>query len=144
MFEFIRTHKRLMQFILLLFIIPSFAFVGIQSFSRFRESDNAVAKVAGQSITQQEWDAAQRDQMARLRQMLGAQFDQKMFDTPEAKQGILENLIAQKALSAEVVRSHLSVTDQTLQSTIVTIPGLTTADGKFDHERYTSLLAAQG
>ena len=144
MFEFIRTHQRLMQFLLLLLIFPSFAFFGLESYTRFSERDNAVAKVAGQSITQQEWDAAQREQMERFRQMLGSQFDPKMFDTPEAKQSILDNLIVQRVLAHEVVRNHLLVSDQALQQTILGMPGLTTADGKFDGERYKSLLAMQG
>jgi peptidyl-prolyl cis-trans isomerase D len=144
MFEFIRTHQRLMQFALLLFIFPSFAFVGIEGYSKFREGDNSVAKVAGKSITKQELDAAQREQMERFRQMLGAQFDPKMLDTPEAKQNILDNLIAQRVIAAEAVRNHLSVSDQTLQQNILAIPGLIGADGKFDSERYQSLLAAQG
>src|SRR5438046_317440 len=133
-----------MQFVLLLFIIPSFALVGIQSYSKFSDSDNAVAKVAGQSISQQEWDNAQREQMDRFRQMFGAQFDPKMFDTPAARKGVLDNLIAQRALAAEAARSHLAVSDQSLQQTILAIPGLIGADGKFDSERYKSLLAAQG
>ena len=112
MFEFVRTHQRLMQFVLLLFIFPSFAFFGLESYTRFRDGDNAVANVAGQPITQQEWDAAQREQMERFRQMFGAQFDPKMFDTPEAKQSILDNLIAQRALAAEAARDHLSVSDK--------------------------------
>ena len=144
MFEFIRTHQRLMQFLLLLLIFPSFAFFGVESYTRFREHDNAVARVAGNSITQQEFDAAQRAQMDRLRQMFGAQFDPKMFDTPEAKQAILDNLIAQRVLAATAARNHLSVSDRTLQQTILAIPGLTTADGKFDADRYKSLLAMQG
>src|SRR3569832_1300943 len=125
MFEFIRTHQRLMQFVLLLLIFPSFAFFGLEGYSRFREGDHAVAKVGGQSITQQELDAAQRQQMDRFRQMFGDQFDAKMFDTPEARQGILDNLIAQKALAAEAARDRLTVSDQTLQQTILGIPGLT-------------------
>ena len=144
MFEFIRTHQRLMQFALLLFIFPSFAFFGLQSYSRFREHENAVAKVAGQPITQQEWDAAQRRQMERLQQMFGAQFDQKMFNTPEAKQGVLDTLITQRVIATEAAREHLSVSDRALQETILGIPGLTGPDGKFDVERYKSLLAAQG
>ena len=133
-----------MQFVLLLFIFPSFAFVGLEGYSRFRDSENAVAKVAGQTITQQEFDAAQRDQMERFRQMFGAQFDPKMFDTPEAKRGILDNLIAQRALAAEAQRDHLAVSDQALQQTILAIPGLTSEDGKFDSERYKAMLAMQG
>ncbi|HEY0846087.1 MAG TPA: peptidylprolyl isomerase, partial [Noviherbaspirillum sp.] len=37
-----------------------------------------------------------------------------------------------------------SVSDQTLQQTILSIEGMTGPDGKFDVERYKSLLAAQG
>lgn len=144
MFEFIRTHRRLMQFALLLFIFPSFAFFGLEGYTRLREGDNAVAKVAGQSITQQELDAAQREQMERFRQMLGEQFDPKMLDTPEAKQNILESLIAQRLLALEAAKSRLSVSDQALQQSILAVPGLIGADGKFDVERYKSLLAAQG
>ncbi len=144
MLEFIRTHRRLTQFILLLFIIPSFAFVGLESYSRFRDGGNAVAKVAGQAITQQEFDAAQREQIERYRQMLGAQFDQKMFDTSEAKQNILDGLIAQRVLSNELSRNNITVSDQALQKTILGMPGLTTSSGQFDSDRYKSLLAAQG
>ncbi|CAL61904.1 putative peptidyl-prolyl cis-trans isomerase D, ppiD-like [Herminiimonas arsenicoxydans] len=144
MFEFIRTHRRLMQFLLLLIILPSFAFVGLESYTSMGDASNTVAKVADQTITQPEWDAAQREQMSRFRQMFGDQFDAKMFDTPEAKQEILNNLIAQRVLTAEAKRNKLAVTDQALQQTIVNMGGLTTADGKFDVERYKAILAAQG
>lgn len=143
MFDFIRTHQRLMQFLLLLVIFPSFALFGLESYTSMGDSSTTVAKVDGQPITQPEWDAAQRDQMERFRQMFGEQFDPKMFDTPEAKQEVLENLIAQRVLAAEAKREKLSVSDQTLQQTIMGM-GLTTADGKFDIERYKTLLAAQG
>ncbi|MBB5198378.1 peptidyl-prolyl cis-trans isomerase D [Glaciimonas immobilis] len=133
-----------MQFLLLLLIIPSFALVGLQSYTSFGDSANAVAKVAGQSITQQELDAAQRQQMERMRQMFGDQFDAKMFDTPAAKQGVLDNLIAQRAQMAAVTREHLMVSDLTLQQTLLGIPELHGADGKFDNDKYRSLLAAQG
>jgi peptidyl-prolyl cis-trans isomerase D len=104
MFEFIRTHRRLMQFLLLLIILPSFAFVGLESYTSMGDASNTVAKVGGQTITQPEWDAAQREQMERFRQMFGEQFDAKMFDTPEAKQEVLNNLIAQRVLAAEAKR----------------------------------------
>lgn len=144
MFDFIRTHQRLMQFVLLLFIFPSFVFFGLEGYTRLSEGGNAVAKVAGNSITQQELDAAQREQMERFRQMFGAQFDPKMLDTPEAKQEILDGLIAQRVVAAEAAKSRMSVSDQTLQQNILAMPGLTGPDGKFDVERYKSALAAQG
>lgn len=143
MLEYIRTHRRMMQFLLLLFIVPSFAFFGLEGYSGFRDRGNAVAKVAGQTITQQELDAAQREQMERFRQMLGDRFDPKMLDTPEARQSILEGLIAQRAIAAEAARNNLVVSDRTLQQTILDIPGLIGPDGKFDMERYKSMLATQ-
>ena len=114
MFEFIRTHKRLMQIFLMLLIVPSFVLVGVSSYGNKGDDANAVANVDGQKITQQEWEQAQRQQMDRYREMYGAQFDQKMFETPEAKQAILDNLIAERALGGEIARNHLTITDATL------------------------------
>lgn len=144
MFEFIRTHQRLMQFLLLLFIFPSFAFFGLEGYSRLTDGDNAVAKVAGQTITKEEWDAAHRQQLDRMRQVYGNQFDAKLFDTPDTRRAILENLIAQRALGAEVTANKLSVPDSLLQQSILQIPGLVKPDGTFDNEQYRVLLAAQG
>jgi peptidyl-prolyl cis-trans isomerase D len=144
MFEFIRTHQRLMQFLLLLIIFPSFAFFGLEGYTRMSGGGNAVAKVAGIPITQQELDAAHQEQMQRYRQMLGGQFDPKMFDTPQARQNQLDGLIAKRVLAVEAARSHVGVSDQALQQAILAIPELIGADGKFDGERYKQILAAQG
>jgi len=144
MFDFVRTHQRLMQFILLLLIFPSFVFVGLQSYTNSQQGDDAVAKVAGQSISKAEFDEAQRRQTEQLRQMLGGQFDPKMFDTPQQRKNLLDSLIAQKALAAEAARSNLLASDQAVQQAILGMEGLTTPDGKFDNDRYKSLLAMQG
>ncbi|MDC8756725.1 SurA N-terminal domain-containing protein [Janthinobacterium fluminis] len=143
MFEFIRTHQRLMQFLLMLLIVPSFALVGISGYQSVGDDATTIAKVDGQPITQLQWEAAQRQQMDRYRQMLGERFDQKMFDTPEAKQDILDNLIAERAVGAEVARSHLNVSDASIKKVIMETPGLTLPDGSFDLERYKAILAAQ-
>ena len=144
MLEFIRTHQRLMQFILLLIIFPSFAFLGIESYLRMSDKEPPVAKVAGQSISQGEWDAAQARQAERFKQIFGEQFNPSMFDSPEAKQDVLENLLAQKAMSAYVVDNNLSVSNDTLRNTILEIPGLKNPDGQFDKQRYQQLLVVQG
>ncbi|MES2073515.1 MAG: SurA N-terminal domain-containing protein [Pseudomonadota bacterium] len=143
MFEYIRTHQRVMQFLLLLVIFPSFVAGGVFSYKSF-QADSGMATVGGKSITRQEFDAAQREQIERLRQMYGAQFDTKLLNTPEARKGILDNLIAQHALTAEVAKNHLSIPDQVLQQAILSTPGLAKADGSFDGERYKSILASQG
>ncbi len=143
MFEYIRTHQRLMQFLLLLIIFPSFVAGGVFSYKSFQDG-GGVATVGGKSISQQEFNIAQREQIDRMRQMYGAQFDSKMLNTPEARKSILDNLIAQHALNAEVAKNHLSIPDQVLQQNILSTPGLVKPDGSFDAERYKSILASQG
>lgn len=144
MFEYIRTHQRLMQLLLLLIIFPSFAFFGIESLTRSSSADNAVATVAGQPISRQEFDNAQRNQLERLRQAYGQNIDQQLLNTPEAKKNTLDELIAKKTLAVEVANTRLAVANTVLQKAILATPGLSKPDGSFDNDRYKSLLAIQG
>ncbi|MYM67416.1 peptidylprolyl isomerase [Pseudoduganella sp. FT55W] len=141
MFEFIRTHQRLMQILLAIVIVPSFAFVGIGSYKSFGDDAGTIAKIDGKPLTQQEFDNAVRNKLDTYRQRLGAQFDQKMFDTPEFKQTVLDELIAQRAVAAEVIHSNLSVPDAQLQKTIIEQFG---GAANFNKETYIQMLAAQG
>ena len=143
MFEFIRNHQRLMQLLLLLLILPSFVLVGVSSYND-RGSNDGVATVDGKTITQQEWESAQRRQIEQARQQMGAQFDQKQFDTPEAKQAVLDQLVAERAVNAEVARSNLTVSDAVLQKAILDIQAFRKPDGSFDLAQYKAALAAQG
>jgi len=142
MFEFIRTHQRLMQFLLLLLILPSFVLVGVSSY-RDRGADDGVASVDGKTITQQEWESAQRRQIDQARQSMGARFDQKLFDAPEAKQAVLDQLVAERAINAEATRAHLTVTDDALRRAIADIGAFRKPDGSFDVEQYKAVLASR-
>ena len=143
MFDFIRNHQRMMQFLLLLLILPSFVLVGVSSY-RDRASDDGVASVAGKTITQADWDNAQRRQLDQARAALGARFDQKRFETPEAKQALLDQLVAERAVEAEATQANLTVSDAALQKQILAIPAFRKPDGSFDKEQYQTILAAQG
>jgi len=144
MFDFVRNNKRILQGVLLLLIIPSFVLVGVESYQNRGDSNNGVASVDGRSITQQEWDDAQRRQIDQARQQMGPQFDQKLFETPEAKREVLENLVAERAVNAEIARSHLTISDQALVSAIQSSTGFKKPDGSFDMDGYKAALAAQG
>lgn len=143
MFEFVRTHQRWLQAILLLLILPSFVALGVQGYASF--ADGVAAKVAtvdGRSITQGEWDAAVRDQAERVRRE-NPQVDAKLLDTPEAKQQALENLVTQRVVFSAVVNQHLEVADARVQSVFARSPALAmlrTPEGKPNK----TLLAAQG
>ncbi|WEF34484.1 SurA N-terminal domain-containing protein [Pseudoduganella chitinolytica] len=147
MFEFIRTHQKLMQILLAIVIVPSFVLVGVSGYESFGDDATTVAKVNGQSVTQQEYDQALRRQLDQYRQRLGTQFDQKLFDTPEFRQSVLDNLIAQRAIVAEASRSHLGAVDAAVQRAVAEslqdIPGMFKADGKLDEEKAANLIASQ-
>jgi peptidyl-prolyl cis-trans isomerase D len=132
-----------MQFLLLLLILPSFVLVGVSQYDK-RDSNDGVASVDGRKITQQEWDAAQRRQIDQARQMMGPKFDQKLFDTPEAKQEILDGLVAERAVNAEVARKHLTAGPDSLMKGIQEMTGLNKPDGSFDLDAYKRFLTAQG
>jgi peptidyl-prolyl cis-trans isomerase D len=137
MFEFIRNHQRWMYAILLLLIVPSFVLVGVSSYTDKGSDANTVATVDGQKITQQEWDNAMRAQIERYRQAMGANFDQKMLETPEAKKAVLDNLINERVISQTVAREHLTVTDGVLAA-------LYANEFKGDVEQYKAVAAQRG
>ena len=137
MFDFFRRHTRALQFLLVLLIFPSFVFFGIQGYSRFAGNENqTVAKVAGQGITQIEWDRAMREQIERAqRQMPG--IDAKVFETPEMKRLSLEALVRERVLLATADKLHLVTTDDRLQRLFVSDPqfaALRNSDGSVNRD----------
>lgn len=143
MFEFIRSHRRWMQLILLLLIVPSFFLVGIQGYDSFMRQEPELATVAGQPISRAEFDQAHRNQLEQYRQRLGAQFDPAVVDTPALRESLLNQLINQRLLANVAVDNRFSVSDETLRNTIAAIPEVQD-NGRFSPERYRQVLAAQG
>lgn len=143
MFDFVRQHSRLMLGLIVLLIIPSFVFFGIDGYSRMSEGGNAtVAKVDGKAVTQAEWDMAHRRAVENMRQrMPGA--DASLFDSPQARQQSLDGLVRERVLLAAANSAHLFPTDERLQRLFVTDPqfaAIRNPDGTVRKE----LLVAQG
>ena len=146
MFDFVRKHNRLMQFLLLLLIFPSFVLFGIEGYSRFRDQGQTVAEVDGQKITQDEWEAAHKAEVERLRAN-NPKIDTKLLDSPQLRYASLERLIQQRVLAAVATSQRLSVGDARLARELRESPaiaGLRKPDGSLDMERYRQLAAAQG
>jgi len=146
MFDFVRKHTRVMQFLLFLLIFPSFVLFGLEGYNRFREGGATVATVDGHSITQAEWDAAHRSQVERMRSSM-PNVDVKLFDTPEAKYSTLERLVRDRLLQVAASQLRLGASDALLAAELQqnpTIAALRRADGTLDIERYRQLLATQG
>ena len=115
MFDFFRKHTRVLQFLLVLLIFPSFVFLGIQGYSgSLADDNNTVANVAGQKITRNEWENAQREQIERVRRQM-PNVDPKVFDTPDMRSQALDVVIRQRVTLAAADKLNLITTDDRLK-----------------------------
>ena len=143
MFESVRTHRRWMMLFMLVLIFPSFVFFGIQGYNSFIGGENALAKVDGSPVTQQEFDQAQRERIERLRQQFGPDFDPRLLDTQEARASILDGLVLNRALANEANKSGVVISTDRLREIIASVPGFQ-EDGKFSYDKYKAYVASQG
>lgn len=147
MLDFVRNNRRLMLLLLLVLVFPSFVFFGVESYSRFMDSSHDAAKVDGRTITVQEVDNVVRDQTERMRQMLGNNYDPRMFESAAARQSVLDQLILQRVVADATAKKNLTVSNEQLRQAIESIPAIAQLrgpDGKFDEKAYIQLLAQQG
>lgn len=138
MFDFVQEKKRFVYIILAMMVLP-FAFFGVDS---YRHSGNAEspAMVNGAKISAQELESSVRQQQEQLRQRMGPSFDPALFDTPEMKRAVLDNLVAQRLLLEQAKDARLTVTDEQMAQLIGTIEAFQDG-GKFDKKRYETVLA---
>src|SRR5262249_8328616 len=118
------------------------AFFGVDYYFRGAARAEDVAVVAGHEITQQDFAESLREQRDRMRQMMGPNYDPSMFDDPEVRYSVLEQLIDRRLMQDQAQRDRLRVTDTQLAQFISEIPAFQ-VDGKFSHERYEQLLQTQ-
>jgi len=141
MFDFVHEKKRLVQIVLALIVLP-FAFWGVDSYRQSGNSAEVVATVNGTKINRQEFEGALRQQQNRLRQMLGANFDEGMLDNPEMRRAVVENLVAQRLLFERARSAGLVVSDEQIAQIIQGIEAFQD-NGKFDKQRYETALSGQ-
>ena len=141
MFDLIHHHKRAVQIILALITLP-FAFFGVDYYFRQGDATPNIATVAGEKITQAQFNESIAEQQDRMRQQLGRNFDIAMFDNPEVRYSVLEQLISQRLLQDKARRELFRVSDTQLQQVIGQLP-VFQYDGQFSAERYKQVLASQ-
>ena len=141
MFDFVHKNKRLLQIVLGIMIIP-FAFFGLDSYTRSMRGGDDVASVDGQAITAREFSEEHRQQLDRVRGILGRGADVSGFDTPDARSGLLDSMIDRRVLAAAAFRSHLTISDEQLRELISGMQAFQ-VDGRFSKPSYDALLLAQ-
>jgi peptidyl-prolyl cis-trans isomerase D len=146
MFDSVRKHKRILQFVLLLLVVPSFVLFGIEGYMRNQDQGAVVARVDGQDITQLEWDNAHRQEVDQLRRSMPS-LDAQLLDSPQAKYASLERLVRSRVLQAAAKSLQLTPSDQRIANTLAedpSIAALRRADGTLDIQRYRELVGLQG
>jgi peptidyl-prolyl cis-trans isomerase D len=141
MFDLVTKHKRAAQVILFLMTIP-FAFFGVDYYFRGANTADAVATIGKDRITQAEYDQALRDQQQRARQMMGGSFDPAMFDNPEVRFAVLDQIVNEHLLAAKARDQRFRVSDVQLREMISSIPAFQDG-GKFSGDRYEMFLVGQ-
>ena len=119
MFDSIRSHRRWLMLFMLVLIFPSFVFFGIQGYNSYgrtkrcaRHGRRRAHHAAGISTLHC------ATAPSALRQSLGANFDPKLLDTPEARAAMLDRLVLDRALPTEATQSNLVVTEDRLREFI--------------------------
>ncbi|MES2959422.1 MAG: SurA N-terminal domain-containing protein [Pseudomonadota bacterium] len=147
MFDFVRSHSRVLFFVIVLLIFPSFVFFGVQGYTQFNDpAGAAVAKVDGQKISRAEWDAAHRRQAEQMRRQM-PNLDAAFYDSPEVKRETLDSMVRERVLLTAANRAHLSVSDERLQRELMSIPQLAALrrpDGSMDVAAYKVMIESQG
>jgi peptidyl-prolyl cis-trans isomerase D len=126
-------------------LIISFGFWGIYTRSPFFQDQSpqaVVASVGDQEINAQQLQAAVTPAIDRLRAQFGGTLDMaqaKQLGIPEA---VLNQLIDESLLNQETAHLHLDLSDDVIRNAIFSNPSFIGPDGKFDHDKFNQLLAA--
>ena len=111
MFDFVRSHNRVLQVVLGIIIIPTFGIVGLSSYLQTNEEALAVASVDGREISRAEWQAQRRTDIDTIRNR-NPQVDLKLLDTPEFQRQSLDSLVRQRVMRAAVIHQDLTASDE--------------------------------
>ena len=138
MLEAIRAHSQswIAKVILVLITVP-FAIVGVDSYLRSAGGGAELAKINGDSITVQEFGKALQDARSNLKD----KSDPTLLDQPEFRVTLLDKIINQRLLRAEIKRGGYVVSDEQLSKFIVGLPEFQ-KNGQFSQEVYDQLLAS--
>lgn len=146
MFDFIRNNKKFLMGFLMLLIVPSFIFFGIQGYQSMDDKGEVVAKVGKHDITREAWEREHRSEIEKLLSRSPG-LDRGLLDSEGPRFATLENMVDERVLAETAQSQHIAITDQRLAEQLAQDPNIASlrdADGKLDVKRYQELLAMQG
>ena len=144
MYDFIYKHKKWLQIVLLVLIVPPFALFGIDYYFRDSGSSGALARFGDIHVSDLEYSQALRKAQDRMREMAKNNPDPAMLNSPQLKESVLEDLITRKVAKAHADKSGMTVSTAELQKIIGGVEAFRDESGRFSKTRYQQMLRGQG
>lgn len=144
MYDIIYKHKKWLQIVLLVLIVPPFALFGIDYYFRDTGSGGALARFGDVRISDLEYSQALRQAQDRMREMMKENPDPAMLNSPQLKESVLNDLIARKVALAHAYKSGMTVSNAELQKIIAAVEAFRDETGRFSQTRYRQMLQGQG
>jgi len=144
MYDFIYKHKRWLQIVLLVLIVPPFALFGIDYYFRDTGSGGALARFGDIHISDLEYSQALRKAQDRMRELAKNNPDPALLNSPQLKESVLEDLIARKVALTHAYKSGMTVSTAELQRIIGAVEAFRDESGRFSPTRYQQMLRGQG
>ncbi len=137
-----KSGSKIFYSLLMILMIGGMAFFGMGDYS-FGGARSFVAKVGDELITENDFAERLQEQQSRMRSMMGESYNAKMFDTPEFRRRLLDQLIDEELISQAGAGAGMAVSDAKVREEIGKIEAFK-RDGKFDTELYLQLLKSNG
>lgn len=141
MFDIVRNNKLAVQIFLGLITVP-FALWGVEAYLKDGVTGETVAKVGSVKVSQAEFEGELRNQQERMQRNLGAAFDPKLMNSPDARAAVVDGLVNNRVLMQAAARARLGVSDEQLAQVISSAP-VFQDKGTFSPERYQSFVRSQ-
>jgi parvulin-like peptidyl-prolyl isomerase len=133
--------KGVMVFVVVTFVGTIFVVWGVKSTPGELGRRGVIAVVGKAEIMADEYQGALRRQVEMYKQVFGDKLDEKMLESLNLKQQVLERLIRRALVLQYAERMHLEVGADELVAEIQRIPAFAGKDG-FNRQRYLDVLRA--
>jgi peptidyl-prolyl cis-trans isomerase D len=137
-----KSGSKIIYSLLMILMIGGMAFFGIGDYS-FGGAQPYVAKVGDEIISEGDFSERMQEQQSRMRSMMGESYNAKMFDTPEFRRRLLDQLIDEELITQAGAGAGMGVSNAKVRDEIAKIDAFK-RDGKFDKELYLQLLKSNG
>jgi parvulin-like peptidyl-prolyl isomerase len=134
--------KGVMAVLVVAFVATIFYEWGVRATPGSLARRGVVATVAGTEITVEDYQQALRQQIEVYRQLFGDKLDEKLLESLNLKQQVVEQLVRRLLVLQYAERMGVTIRDEELDGEIRGMPAFRGPDGHYDEQRAKAILRA--